>query len=286
MPELPEVEAVVRALRDGGRRGGEEPIVGRRVAQAQVLSPRVLVGLSPEDLAHAVEGARIADVQRRGKWILLSLDEPGLVLAVHLRMTGDLVLAAGDERYVRLRLLLDDGRALVLDDPRHLGEVRVLERPEEVTGDLGPDPFEPALDADALRERIGRGRRTLKAALLDQRVLAGVGNIWADEALFEARLPPTLTTAELDDESAARLLAAVRTVLTRAVAHLTRDGIGWLYRGRREDAEAPGVVYGRAGEPCVRCGTPIEQTRVAGRATYFCPRCQARAVTAPAARRR
>lgn len=271
MPELPEVEAVVRSLATGGRGGAS--ILGRTVASAAVPSSRILQrGASRLDTD--VVGAVLERVTRRGKYIVVHLSRAMLVL--HLRMTGDLLVvdsARPPARHERLRLTLSGGQALVFDDPRHLGQAWIVDDAEELLHDIAPDPLDDALDATLLRERLGHGQRTVKAALLDQRTISGVGNIWADEALHRAKLHPTTPVSALSDDDAAQLLTSLRAALEEGVAELVEGGIQWVYRGAR-DVTPPGRVHGRGGQPCPACGAVLEKTRVAGRGTVSCPRCQ------------
>jgi formamidopyrimidine-DNA glycosylase len=272
VPELPEVETTVRDLR---------PLVtGRRIRSVVVSRLALRRPWSPE-WERLLAGRRIRTVRRRGKWIILDLDSD-LFLVFHLGMTGQLTAGpAGEEpaRHTHIVLGLDGGRRqLRFADTRRFGSASLfagreaLERSFEES-DLGPEPFD--LDPDSWRCRLAATDRSLKAVLLDQRVLAGVGNIYADEALFEARLHPTRTARTLARAEADRLRRAIVTVLNRAIDlrgttirnYVGGSGLKGLYQEKKQ-------VYGRAGQPCVRCRTPVEQIRLAGRSTHFCPRCQ------------
>lgn len=269
MPELPEVEAIRRALADGAM--GREPVVQRRIARVEVPSERVVRELDREVFAAALTGRVIERVGRRAKTLRFALDD-GTELLVHLRMTGDLLTQGASPRD-RVRLCFLDGGVLRLEDPRHLAEVWLVDDAAQRFADLGPEPFDAALTAARLHERLGRGTRSVKAALLDQTVVAGVGNIWADEALLAARLHPATPVRALTEEDAARLLEAIREALHGATEELVAHGIEWVYRGRR-DVEPPGQIHAREGQPCPVCGARIVKTKVAGRGTYLCPRCQ------------
>jgi formamidopyrimidine-DNA glycosylase len=280
MPELPEVETVARHLRPA--------LVGRRLGVSQVRWPRTLGGLGPAAFAAAVAGARVRSVERRAKWILLELARaraPAGTLCVHLRMTGRLELASAQEPpgpWERLRIALDSGRVLRFVDPRKFGRVRFACDPARVLGALGPEPlgpeFTPAWLVAALRAR----RRLLKPLLLDQAFLAGLGNIYVDESLHRAGLHPLERSDCVPPAAAARLHAAIRAVLGEAIE---REGSSFdaFYRtpeGRPGSFQDSFRVYGRAGEPCRRCRTPIRYLTVGQRGTHVCPRCQ------PAPRRR
>jgi len=270
MPELPEVETVARDLR---------PRLRGRTIMAVRRGPAGL--RRPWDRAWdaALTGARIEGVRRRGKWILIDLAE-GRLLRVHLGMTGQLTVApAGEAEPDHLHLVfpLDDGSELRYRDIRRFGSVEYF--PDraaveaEMNRQLGPEPF--GLDAVAFRTAVTGTVRNLKAVLLDQSVVAGVGNIYADEACFRARLHPGRTGKSLRTEECDRLRTAIEAVLTKAVASrgsTIRDYVGGSGLGGRFQTEF--AVYGRAGEPCPVCRTPIACVRLAGRSSHFCPVCQ------------
>ncbi len=258
MPELPEVEHAVRLLRRAVR--------GRTIVRAELRHPSLQRRVPPAVLA-SLAGARIAEVTRRGKHQLIALAD-GRMLHAHFRMTGDwLVLAAGDgpPRFARALFVLDDGRQLVLEDPRALATLDVHPAGSPPALDLGPEPSDPALTPDSLRARFARRRGPIKPALLDQRVIAGLGNIYAAEALWRARIGPRARASSLSRPRLAALIAAIRAVIARA------SGVRYTERGAARLA-----VYGREGLKCRRCGTPIRRIVQAGRSTYYCPACQAR----------
>ena len=274
MPELPEVETIVLGLRP--------LLTGQTVVQVSHCDwPRTLAGADPAAFCVAVAGARIAGVWRRAKYILIDL-ESGHVLAVHLRMTGGLVYQAAPVPpgpATRLVFDLADGGQLHFTDTRKFGRVQLLP-PAEVPGflaDLGPEPLPDDFTLDHFRARLQGRRGQLKPALLNQRVIAGLGNIYADEALFHSRLHPQRSIATLAGDDTARLYAAIRMVLSQGIANRGttidsyRDARG--EQGRNQQAL---LAYGQTGQPCPRCGTPIERTVVGGRGTHFCPRCQPR----------
>jgi formamidopyrimidine-DNA glycosylase len=275
VPELPEVEIVMRRLRDGA--GSAPSIVGRTVERVRVPSTRIVVAPSRTLFMQRLSGAKITGARRRAKHILVDTSEG--TLALHLRMTGDLHVQRVDEplpKFTRLALELDDDWTLAFTDGRHLGTARLLSTPEEVEEllrELGPEPLEPAWTLDAFAQRL-RGARAVKAALLDQTVVAGVGNIYADESLFRARIKPTRKVTSLSRAEVRALHAAIRAALTDSIQSLVDAGatIAWRYQNR--DSESPFLVYDRGGEPCTRCGAKLSTTRVAGRTTVMCKRCQ------------
>ncbi len=271
MPELPEVETIARALREGGRGAG--PIVHARVRSACVLWPPTVAEPALRAFERLVQGRVITSVARRGKYLLLHLDA-GWTALVHLRMSGDLQVLPTEAmlpRHTRLYWDLDDGRRLVFDDPRKFGRWWLTQNPQRILAPLGPEPLAPEFTPQALAQRL-RGRRArLKALLLDQRVIAGIGNIYADEALHRAGLHPLRPANTLGPREIVALWQALRAVLQEGIA---RNGasIDWMYRGGEFQNEFR--VYGRAGQLCYTCGTPIQRVRVAQRSTHFCPRCQ------------
>lgn len=271
MPELPEVEHVARQLR--------ETLPGRRIVDVETRWERAIQGMTPDDLRAEVSERAIVDVGRRAKYLLLTLDD-GRLLIIHRRMSGNLLLWASDEPeppYARVIFTLDDGRRLVYTDPRKFGRV-ALASPEAlpaVFARLGPEPLEDAFTPEALVARLAGHARPIKATLLDQSVIAGLGNIYADESLFRAGIHPLRPAASLTRAEVARLHAGIRGALTTGIAH------GGTTFGRHRDIyNEAGVnlehveVYRRAGLPCLRCGAPIERIVVAQRGTHFCPHCQ------------
>jgi formamidopyrimidine-DNA glycosylase len=274
VPELPEVETVRARL--------EPALVGRRFERVEIRDARLVRPLDPVEVAAELVGERVAAVDRRGKYLVVRF-ESGRVLLVHLRMTGSFSLApngvASDDPYRRAVVTLDDGSDVAYRDVRRFGTWLLVEpgglEPYLATR-LGEEPLAAGFTAAALELRLAGRRAPVKAALLDQRSLAGMGNIYADEALWRARIHPLRPAGSLDSGEVRRLHRAARQALRLGVA---RQGATLSdYRtpdGGRGSMQLELRAYGRGGEPCERCGTPIEKTRVAGRGTWYCPRCQA-----------
>jgi formamidopyrimidine-DNA glycosylase len=270
MPELPEVETVVRGLR--------APLVGRTITEVWYERPEVIRAPTPAVFAAWITGQTVRAIQRRAKYIVCELQSA--VFVVHLKMTGRLYVAApaqthSDDRWIRLRLALDNGHTLHFSDARRFGRVWLVEDMAQVAPDLGPEPlaqtFTPQLLADRLRGRS----KAIKALLLDQSFVAGVGNIYADESLHIAGIHPLCPANRLNDTDIARLHSAIRVALSGGIDH-EGASINWY---RKPDG-TPGAsqdhfrVYGRTGQPCPVCGAPIAKIRVAQRGTHFCPTCQ------------
>jgi formamidopyrimidine-DNA glycosylase len=294
VPELPEVETIVRDLRPH--------LEGRTIVRCELNFPSIVRHPEPELFIDCVAGIRIAAVRRRGKYILIDLDDD-LLLVVHLGMTGQLRLVDADaplESHTHAVFVLDGeanptppspayggdfpgergrGCHLRYRDPRRFGRL-LLGTEESLHASkklprLGPEPIDPAFAADDLYRRLRKRRTALKAVLLDQAAIAGVGNIYADESLHRARLRPDRPAGGLSHKSVQRLHASLRYSLETAIANrgssvdTYRDAWGEV-GGQQEKL----LVYGRAGEPCFTCGRPLAMIRIAGRSTVFCRRCQ------------
>lgn len=289
MPELPEVETVVRQL--------EPEVEGKRIEALEVLDPRWSRPVPPRRLGEEVGGSRVAGLHRRGKYILMRL-EGERTLVMHLRMTGNLILVEGEDvldpsegrrlyegerstsaRHLRARFRLEDGRELWFTDPRRFGEAFLLadaELPDRFAR-LGVEPLSTKFTVEALAG-IAAGRRApLKSFLLDQSGIAGVGNIYADEALFRARLHPLSPAGSMRGPHLRALRDAVVAALEAGI-----EGGGASIddyrdaRGEKGTMQDEFLVHTREGEPCPECGTEIRRIVVSGRSTYFCPSCQVR----------
>jgi formamidopyrimidine-DNA glycosylase len=264
VPELPEVETERGRLADR--------LEGRRIRAARIDDERLTRPEDPALVAARLEGERVAALERRGKYLLIRL-ESGIVLVVHLRMTGSFRYApASHERAV---LELDEGTRIAYRDLRRFGTWTLLE-PDEAEQylrvRLGPEPLGRGFTSAFLAQRLAGRRAPVKAAILDQRTVAGLGNIYADEALWQARIHPLRPAGTLSAEEIAELRSGIRAALRRGIRRQGADLGDGTYAGGRMQHEFR--VYGRLGEPCDRCGTPIEKTRAGGRGTWFCPGCQ------------
>jgi formamidopyrimidine-DNA glycosylase len=272
VPELPEVETV---------RSGLAPILeGRRIERAEITDPRLVRPFDPGIVAAELEGERVDAVERRGKYLIVRFAS-GRVLLIHLRMTGSMYHRSdgdlADDPHRRAVLRLDNGSDVAYRDVRRFGTWELLEAGDldgYLESRLGPEPL-GRLSADTLGRRLDGRRAPLKAALLDQRTLAGIGNIYADEALWRARLHPLRPAGSLDRDELRRLNRSIRAALRLGIE---RNG-STLSTYRTPDGERGSMqdelqAYGREGEPCRRCRRPIEKIRVAGRGTWLCPVCQ------------
>lgn len=273
MPELPEVETIRRYL--------APVLAGQRIVKTQVLLPRQIAYPAAEDFTARLQDATILHVRRRGKYLLLGLSAD-LTLIVHLRMTGSLVYeqeAFEPDAHTRVIFLLSSGNALVFRDTRTFGRLYAL-YPHELAeakglAKLGPEPLTPSFTAEALMEQAKRTTIAIKPFLLDQKRVAGLGNIYVDEALFVAGLHPQRRASSLRTEEWQGLKEAIEVVLRAGLA----DG-GTTFRDYRNGSGGQGHhqehlwVYDREGQPCRRCGTPIQKIVVGGRGTHFCPHCQ------------
>jgi formamidopyrimidine-DNA glycosylase len=274
MPELPEVENTARDLKP--------LLVGRRVQAVQILWPRLLHDMTPEDFAAALAGRQIVNTDRRGKFLLFPLDDRRTWI-VHLRMTGQLHVVPAEaaiEPHARALLDLDNGQQLRYRDSRKFGRFYLVDDVERVVARLGPEPLSEAFTPLELYFRL-QGRRTaIKTVLLDQRVVAGLGNIYADEALFSAGIHPRRPAHTLTQADCNRLHTAIRQTLATAI----REGGSSLGGSPLTNYRRPNGVQGRfqqrhqvyhlAGKPCPICGAPIERVKLAQRSTHFCPNCQ------------
>jgi formamidopyrimidine-DNA glycosylase len=259
MPELPEVERAARRI--------ERAAVGKRIARLDVRHPSLVKRVPPELAARAV-GRRIVEVTRRGKHQRLSLDD-GSAIEVHFRMTGDWEVLKGEEPdppYTRALIALEDGTRIALVDPRALGTLMLVDAGSSSLPELGPEPEDASFDDEYLARVLAKRRGPIKPVLLDQRVVAGVGNIYAAEALWEARISPRAIASRLSRARLREVVRALRAVLARSpAARYTDDSRGSRWR-----------VYDREGARCQRCAGRIARITQAGRSTYYCPRCQRR----------
>jgi formamidopyrimidine-DNA glycosylase len=279
VPELPEVETVRLRL---------APVLeGRRLERVEISDERLTRPHRPGDVARALEGEHVREVGRRGKYLIVRF-ESGRALLIHLRMTGSLRHApAGtlpEDPYRRAVVTLDDGSDVAYRDVRRFGTWLLLEAAEVdeyVDARVGREPLDATFRARDLAARLATRRAPIKAAILDQRTVAGVGNIYADEALWRARIHPLTPARDLSPDELRALHRGIRRALEHGIARqgsTLRDYA--LPDGTTGGMQREFKVYGRAGEPCDRCGTPIEKIRAAGRGTWYCPACQRRPLQA------
>jgi len=270
MPELPEVETIARFLREG--RDDKPSLHDFKIEKATILWERSLAFPKPDEFLRNISGQRIRSISRRGKFIRFELQS--FFFLIHLRMSGDLWIeleSAPPALHHRWMLHFGNGWRLAFNDPRKFGRAWLVVDEQSVLGDLGPEPLDETLSAEAFFQRLHRYRRQLKPLLLDQTFLAGLGNIYTDEALHLAGLHPMIVSSHLNEAQCAKLLIAIRQVLREGIA---RQGasIDWVYRGG--DFQNYFRVYQRTGKPCPVCAAPIERFMIGQRSTHFCPVCQ------------
>jgi len=280
MPELPEVETIARDLRP--------QLAGRRIESVHLtrdpaIRKRLVRYPSATTFVRRLRGRTIRSVERRGKYLVMPLDQNGQRLVVHLGMTGHLRVWEPEEapvKHTHLRVLLDSGLELRYDDPRQFGRLLLGTQEELVAGrafpaKLGPEPIGGDLTEAEFDRIVKSRRRPIKSALLDQSFLAGVGNIYADEACFRAGIRPSRWTHRLTARERRALYSAIQEVLENSIAARGSSIINYVDAfGVRGGNQEKLLVYGRSGEPCVKCGTPLQGSRLAGRGTVYCRKCQ------------
>ncbi len=269
MPELPEVETVVRALRG--------PLIGSRFSAVDCAWPRHIAQPGLSEFRRRLVGRQVMAIDRRAKYLVFALSEAEFLI-IHLKMTGHLSVVPASEppdKHSHTRFGLEDGREMRFRDPRKFGRVYLTRDPDEVLGTLGPEPLAAAFTAGRLEERLAGRRRAIKPLLLDQTIIAGIGNIYADEALFAAGIHPERPANSLQAQELVDLHGAIREVLRLGIA---REGASIdsyvLPNGQKGDMQNAVAVFRRTGFACFVCGQPIERRIVGGRSTHFCPTCQ------------
>lgn len=269
MPELPEVDFIVRSLRQGN---GTQPLPGQRIVRVTIRWPRHIAQPSVSTFRRRIRDQSIQDVKRRGKYLVFPLDRDTLL--IHLRMSGDLQLVdrgAPPGRFDRTVFHLESGQELRFSDARKLGKVYLLKDPELLLNKLGPEPLDADFTPQVLSTRLARHRRAIKPLLLDQSFVAGLGNIYTDEALHFAKIHPLRRSDSLDPSEITSLWHGIQNALHQGLLH-NGASIDWVYRGG--NFQNFFRVYQRNGESCPECGTCIVRTVVNQRGTYYCPSCQ------------
>jgi formamidopyrimidine-DNA glycosylase len=270
MPELPEVQTICNGLREGSTY--HPSLLGSRITGFAVFWAKTILPLSEMEFRSRILGQQIIEIHRRGKFIVLGLTSRYLL--VHLRMSGDLIMKRNphiQSKHDRVIFTLDDKWALVFNDTRKFGRIWLVDDEKEITKDLGIEPFDPNLDSECFHLLLQERHRQIKPLLLDQSFLAGIGNIYSDEALFLAKIHPLRPANNLGGQEANMLLTCIRQVLTEGIHHHGAS-IDWVYRGG--DYQNFFRVYGRSGKPCMNCGNKIVRILVGQRSTHFCSICQ------------
>ncbi len=269
MPELPEVETTATAIRPH--------LIGRSITNVRNTWRRHIDRPKFSELVRRLLGHNITGVSRRGKFLLIHLDGEDTLL-IHLRMSGQLFVAGGAtpaDKHTHTIFELDNGSELRFRDTRKFGRVYLVADKAEILGKLGPEPLGPEFTLAVLRDLIRGKKRTLKPFLLDQTIIAGIGNIYADEALFYARLHPRRKTDSLDAEEIANLFNGIKQALQLGIDHEGATISTYVKpSGEKGNMQNSFVVFRRTGEPCLICNLPVERIVVGGRSTHFCPRCQ------------
>lgn len=273
MPELPEVETVKRTL--------EEKIVGCKLLGLEVYLPKVVKAGEANDLAGAITGKRVIRMGRRGKYLLVYLED-NLVLVVHLRMTGQLVHSASEQelaKHTHVVFNLDNGHQLRFIDQRQFGRIYLMPANalDMLSGlkNMGLEPFDPDFTKEYFKKELRNRRTRIKPLLLDQTFVAGIGNIYADEALHRALIHPERPAFTLTSREAARLYQAIKDVLEEGIANRGTSIKDYVDgEGRSGENQHRLRVYGKEGQPCPKCKKPIQRIKVGGRSSYFCAKCQ------------
>jgi len=267
MPELPEVETIKNEL--------APRVVGQSFAKVAILDAKLVCGGSAVEVRRGLIGQKVERLERRGKYLVFRLSN-GRSLIIHLRMTGVLLLNPEEaDRYARAVFHLSGGQRLVFRDQRRLGVMWLVDDAETVVCKLGPEPLDRSFTADILRQRLSRHHIPIKAALLDQHIVAGVGNMYADEALFAACIHPLRKADELSSKEVRTLHNNIRRILRAAIGSKGASVDTYVRpEGELGTAHFDFKVAHKGGEPCPVCGCPVERIAVQNRGTYFCPKCQ------------
>ena len=269
MPELPEVETIKNEI--------SPLIIGRHINEIILFWDKIVKDPSPEEFISRLTGRKIRDVNRRGKYLLISLNQAD-TLIIHLKMSGSLFIGNDDgdtPAYTRAILKLDNGTNIYLRDPRKFGRMWLVEDIEKVVGKLGPEALGKDLTAKRLARLLSGRKAPIKAVLCDQEVIAGIGNLYADEALFVAKIHPMRAAGSLSTAEVNRLHKSIREVLLAGIENKGASIVNY-YRpdGTKGTAHSKFRIAHRKGERCFVCHTPVQRIVIRGRGTYFCPKCQ------------
>lgn len=270
MPELPEVETFRRYLLQG--ESGAPSILGKKISDAELLWEKTLAEPDPEEFLSRIQGQFVTGIGRRGKNLLINLSRDSLI--IHLRMSGELIVEEQINplgKHYRLILNFTDGFRLAFNNIRKFGRVWLTEDPAAVIGNLGPEPLGDDFTPESFHDLLHSHSRQLKYFLLDQEMIAGLGNIYTDESLFRAKLNPTRKSDSLSNKESRRLWEGIREVLQEGIQN-QGSSIDWMYQGG--DYQKYLSVYNLEGQPCELCKTPIKRIKIAQRSTYYCPNCQ------------
>ncbi len=270
MPELPEVETFRRYLLQG--KPGSPSILGKKIRDAELLWDRTLASPTPKEFKERIKGQYITGIGRRGKNLLIRLSRDTLI--IHLRMSGELIVEEKTNpqgKHYRLVLNFADKYRMAFNNIRKFGRIWLSEDPDLVIGNLGPEPLGDEFTPEILQQILQSRSRQLKYFLLDQKMIAGMGNIYTDEALFRAKLHPARKTNTINSSEAHQLWKSIREVLQEGIQN-HGSSIDWMYQGG--DYQKYLSVYNLEGKPCKRCKTHIKRIKIAQRSTYFCPLCQ------------
>lgn len=270
MPELPEVETIARTLRNG--QGNTPAITSKTITGAEVYWEKSIEKPTASEFKQRIIGQKIEQIGRRAKYFVITLSKDTLL--IHLRMSGDLIVGPAREKladHVRVSLTLDDEWQLAFNNPRKFGRVWLVENTKDIFGSLGPEPFDTNLTGPLFWAMLQKRNRQIKPLLLDQGFIAGLGNIYTDEALNLSKIHPLERSNQITLPQAEELLKNIRLVLEEGIRR-NGSSIDWVYRGG--DYQNYFRVYDRVGEPCPTCATPVERIVVGQRGTHYCPKCQ------------
>lgn len=273
MPELPEVETIRRDLNKELKR--------RKIIRLKFYDWGKMLKPSPEALAKAIKGKKIREIDRRAKLLLIHLDDPGTTIAIHLKMTGQLFVRKptdSPDRFTHVIIELDNGEELRFNDLRKFGFMKVIENKAELgklLSEFGPEPFTPEFTFKTFKDIVTKSARSIKVVIMDQGKISGVGNIYADEALWRAKIHPETPAEGLDDQKLKKLFDAILFVLKEGIKDRGTSVDQYLDVYSEKGNHAKNLkVFRQNGEPCPRCGRRIQKIKVGGRGTHFCPACQ------------